>query len=237
MEIYKRMADASKQIKAIAKDDVNRAQNFKFRGIDAIYNGVHEALAANGIFCVPKVIRVVKEKEVATAKGGQGIHLVLEMEYTFFAGDGSFVTATTWGEGIDYGDKCVNKCMSIAHKYALLQIFTIPTDDSIDPDAMSYEVVKYEVGPGLCKTASLTQQRPIAPEKIDRIDEMCRKFAEDSVTPREIEIFLKKPLDSMIEQDFTNLRSIYAEMKSGSGKPFSAIVAARESAKSKIENM
>jgi hypothetical protein len=113
--------------------------------------------------------------------------------------------------------------MSIAHKYALLQIFTIPTDDSIDPDTMSYET-----------TNQRQQQRPIAPEKIDRIDEMCRKFAEVSVTPREIEVFLKKPLDSMIEQDFTNLRAIYAEVKAG--KPFSHY-ADRESVKSKIENM
>ena len=224
MEIYKRMADASKAIKAIAKDDVNRAQNFKFRGIDAIYNGVHEALATNGIFCVPKVGKIIKEATITTAKGGQGIHLVLEMEYTFFAPDGSCVTATTWGEGIDYGDKCVNKCMSIAHKYALLQIFTIPTDENIDPDAMSHEVVSQK-----------PQARPIAPEKVDRIDDMCRHFAEVSVTPREIEVFLKKPLDSLTEQDFTNLRAIYAEVKAG--KPFSHYAEERQSAKSKIENM
>lgn len=219
MEIYKKMAEASKAIRAIAKDDVNRAQNFKFRGIDAIYNGVHEALANNGIFCTPKVLGIIKEKEVVTAKGGQGIHIVLEMEYTFYAPDGSFVKATTWGEGIDYGDKCINKCMSIAHKYALLQIFTIPTDDSIDPDAMAYEVVK----------------KPIVVQKDDKITEMCRYFSELAVTPRELELYLKKPLESMTDQDFTNVRTLAAEIKAG--KKLSAILLERESAKSKIDNM
>ena len=79
------------------------------------------------------------------------------------------------------------------------------------------------------------QARPIAPEKVDRIDDMCRHFAEVSVTPREIEVFLKKPLDSLTEQDFTNLRAIYAEVKAG--KPFSHYAEERQSAKSKIENM
>ena len=218
MEIYKKMAEASKAIRAIAKDDVNRAQNFKFRGIDAIYNGVHEALANNDIFCTPKVLGIIKEKEVATAKGGQGIHIVLEMEYTFFAPDGSFVKATTWGEGIDYGDKCINKCMSIAHKYALLQIFTIPTDDSVDPDAMSYEVIK---------------QKPF--EQDDKINKLCEYFADLSVTPRELEMWIKKPLDLINEQDTLNLRSLALEIKSG--KTFEMIKSEKASAKSKIDNM
>ena len=41
---------------------------------------------------------------------------------------------------MDSGDKASNKAMAIAHKYALLQLLTIPTEDEKDPDAESYEV-------------------------------------------------------------------------------------------------
>lgn len=217
------MADASKQIRAIAKDDHNRAQNFKFRGIDAIYNGVHEALASNDIFCVPRVVRIIKEKEITTAKGGSGLHIVLEMEYAFFAPDGSSVTASTWGEGIDYGDKCINKCMSIAHKYALLQIFTIPTDDIEDPDTISHDVKQ--------KNA-----KEIPSELEEKVNDTVRYFSGLGVSPRELELYVKKPLDTMTDQDFALLRSLATEIKMGA-KPSEVINAAKVSARSKIENM
>ncbi len=41
---------------------------------------------------------------------------------------------------MDSGDKGCNKCMSIAHKYALLQCFMIPTEDLADPDAESHQL-------------------------------------------------------------------------------------------------
>ena len=43
-------------------------------------------------------------------------------------------------EGMDSGDKASNKAMSAACKYALFQIFNIPTVEIIDPDAASEEV-------------------------------------------------------------------------------------------------
>jgi hypothetical protein len=41
---------------------------------------------------------------------------------------------------MDSGDKSSNKAMSVAHKYALLQAFCIPTKDIDDPDAETHEV-------------------------------------------------------------------------------------------------
>ncbi len=38
---------------------------------------------------------------------------------------------------MDSGDKASNKALSIAMKYALLQVFCIPTEDAKDPDADS----------------------------------------------------------------------------------------------------
>jgi len=41
---------------------------------------------------------------------------------------------------MDSGDKASNKAFAIAHKYALLQAYMIPTADMVDPDAETHEV-------------------------------------------------------------------------------------------------
>lgn len=40
---------------------------------------------------------------------------------------------------MDSGDKASNKAMAIAYKYALFQVFCIPTEEMTDPDGESYE--------------------------------------------------------------------------------------------------
>ena len=57
-----------------------------------------------------------------------------------YAPDGSNISSVIIGEGMDTGDKATNKALSIALKYAAFQIFMIPTEDVIDPDAESHEV-------------------------------------------------------------------------------------------------
>ena len=41
---------------------------------------------------------------------------------------------------MDSGDKATNKAMSIAFKYACFQVFCIPTEEMVDPDAECHEV-------------------------------------------------------------------------------------------------
>jgi hypothetical protein len=62
------------------------------------------------------------------------------MRFQFFADDGSSVSVTTIGEGMDSGDKSSNKAMSAALKYALVQMFCIPTADDKDSENDSHEV-------------------------------------------------------------------------------------------------
>jgi ERF superfamily len=81
--------------------------------------------------------RDVAERE--TKQGGILIYTTLTMAYTFYAPDGSNVRAVVVGEAMDTGDKSSNKAMSAALKYALLQIFCVPTEIE-DADAQSHEL-------------------------------------------------------------------------------------------------
>ena len=133
MHIYQAIADVMSDVDAIGKTKTNQQQGFKFRGIDDLYNAIHPLLAKHKVFTVPQVLEDKTEDRV-TSNGKNLIYRVLKIQYKFYATDGSFVEAVVIGEGMDSGDKASNKAMSIAHKYALLQVFAIPTEDTIDPD-------------------------------------------------------------------------------------------------------
>ena len=140
MSIFEAMAKAMSEIEAIGKDKTNSQQGFKYRGIDQVYNALNPILAKNGIFTLPKVINSERE-ERTNAKGTTLFYSRITMEYTFVSKDGSSVSCTAIGEGMDSGDKATNKAMAIAHKYALLQTFCIPTEDMPDTDSEVHEVM------------------------------------------------------------------------------------------------
>lgn len=128
-EIFKAINNAMKNIEAVKKDKQNKDQGFKYRSIDDFYNAAHPAFSEAGVFCVPKVLsRERTERE--TKNGGKWSHILLSMEFTFYAMDGSSVTVgPIFSEGLDSSDKGTNKAMSQAQKYALIQMLFIPTAD------------------------------------------------------------------------------------------------------------
>lgn len=137
--IYGAILGAMKDIRAIGKDSKNAQQGFMYRGIDAVMNALQPALVQHGIFVVPEVLEQKREERV-TAKGASLIHSILKVRYDFIAvKDGSRVSATVIGEGMDSGDKASNKAMSVAFKYACFQVFCIPTEEMKDPDAETPE--------------------------------------------------------------------------------------------------
>jgi hypothetical protein len=122
----------------IAKDQVNQQQGFKFRGIDQVYNELNGHMARHGIFSNPIVLeRTCTER--TSSKGNVLYHVLLKVLYRFFHSDGSSIDVMLYGEAMDSGDKATNKAMAIAHKYALLQLFCIPTEEDKDPDRMTHE--------------------------------------------------------------------------------------------------
>ena len=110
MEIYKAIAEIQRELEAIGKNKKNQQQGFNFRGIDDVYNAIHPLLAKHGVFTVPDVLED-RSEDRQTKSGGQLIYRILRMKYTFYATDGSSVSAVVIGEGMDSGDKASNKAM------------------------------------------------------------------------------------------------------------------------------
>lgn len=132
-KIFEAIANTMNDVSAVGKDSKNVQQNYNFRGIDAVMNALHPAMVKNRIFVVPEVLE--QQREERQSKNGKLIYSICKIKYTFFADDGSNVNAIVIGEGMDSGDKATNKAMSAAFKYACFQVFCIPTEDIVDPDA------------------------------------------------------------------------------------------------------
>lgn len=132
--IYSKIAAIMKDTKAIEKTEKNQTQNFIYRGIDNIVNELHDIFASHGVFILPEVLDYnVSEK--MTTKGGILYFTRAKVKFHFVAEDGSEVSTINIGEAMDSGDKSMNKAMSIALKYSLMQMLLIPTKEDKDPDS------------------------------------------------------------------------------------------------------
>lgn len=139
--IYKAINEIMKELPAISKDrklEHNGRLQYKFRGIDDVYMALNPLLVKHKVTTVP--FATVHTAERVATKNGEANRVILNVTYTFYAEDGSNVQAQAIGEGMDTGDKAANKAMSAAHKYALLQVFCIPTEEPKDSENDHHEI-------------------------------------------------------------------------------------------------
>ena len=156
--IYKKMSQVMAEIKHVGKDQKNTQQGYKFRGIDDMINALYPALVKHGVFMTPRATSFTSElKDVTRSSGKAGVdkHVAILMEYDFFAEDGSKVTVGPIpAEGLDSGDKATNKALSAALKYALIQTFSVPTQDMAEADLDTPEI-----GTSASKTDKLVEAK------------------------------------------------------------------------------
>lgn len=184
--IYGAVIDAMGQISAIGKNKQNQTQGFRYRGIDDVMNELHGILAKCGIFIVPTVLEE-NRTQGTTSRGGAMFYTRLKIKFTFYAKDGSSIESVVIGEAMDTGDKASNKALSIGLKYALLQVFCIPTEDDKDPDNVSPDFVPAKAEPSAEESAErkeligitekYKEQLSISKAKPNPYDMCCKALA------------------------------------------------------------
>lgn len=184
-KIYSSLCAAMAEIGAIGKDSKNSQQGFMYRGVDAVMNSLQPVLIKNHIFVLPEVLEQTRE-ERTTSKGNGLLYSILKVKYTFYADDGSSVSAVVIGEGMDSGDKASNKAMSVAFKYACFQVLCIPTEEMKDPDADTPE-------PSNRKAAAPKMQKARA-DYIDEIKQtvLMKESHRTGQTPTQMLAFIGK---------------------------------------------
>jgi hypothetical protein len=141
-QIFELIPKVMADIGAVAKTRKNEQQKYMFRGIEDLYQAAHPAMVKHGVFCAPQVMERTEyryEKTNEYGKTSTWLHVALKICHSFCAPDGSNVQVITMGEGLDNSDKASNKAMSAAMKYALIELFCVPTADVEDSDRTTPE--------------------------------------------------------------------------------------------------
>lgn len=189
-QIYTLMGEAMRKISAVSKDSLNQTQGFKYRGIDAVMNALYPVMSSLGLFIVPEVLEQTREERVSvktynnTEKKTTLLYSILKIKYTMYAPDGSNVSCTVIGEGMDSGDKASNKALAVGLKYACFQMFMIPTEDMIDPDSECHEVEPKAVKQDA--PAQVEQAKTLPADPVNPVLEYLAKEREALRVTREI---------------------------------------------------
>ena len=148
MNIYEKLSAITNEISAIAKNlNVGYGKSqYKAVGEADVLAAVKPTEEKYKVYSYPVSRRVI-ESNVLTSLDKDGnekrqLFMRLEVVYRFVNMENpeEYIDITTYGDGVDPGDKAPGKAMTYADKYALLKAYKIITGD--DPDQKASETLK-----------------------------------------------------------------------------------------------
>lgn len=148
MNIYEKLSAITNEISAVAKNlNVGYGKSqYKAVGEADVLAAVKPAEAKYKVYSYPAGRRVI-ESNVLTSLDKDGnekrqLFMRLEVVYRFVNMENpeEYIDITTYGDGVDPGDKAPGKAMTYADKYALLKAYKIITGD--DQDQKASETLK-----------------------------------------------------------------------------------------------
>ena len=148
MNIYEKLAGVTAELSAVAKNlNVNVGKgSYKAVGEADVLAAVKPLEQKFGIYSYPVKREIIDKDVITTTSVYNGstseksqFFMRLETVYRFvnIEKPDEFVDVTTYGDGIDNGDKAPGKAMTYSDKYALLKAYKIITGD--DPDQQGSE--------------------------------------------------------------------------------------------------
>ena len=148
MNIYEKLSAITNEISAVAKNlNVGYGKSqYKAVGEADVLAAVKATEEKYKVYSYPAGRRVI-ESNVLTSLDKDGnekrqLFMRLEVVYRFVNMENpeEYIDITTYGDGVDPGDKAPGKAMTYADKYALLKAYKIITGD--DPDQKASETLK-----------------------------------------------------------------------------------------------
>ncbi len=183
--IYQKLTAVMKEIGAIGKGQQAPSVigGYAFRGIDDVYNALQPALTAHGVIVTPNVRQF--HQEVFGPPEKAQMLVTVEVEYTFWAEDGSNLSACVLGQGADKNDKASNKAMSSAFKVAIFQALCVPTQEGSDSERDDVGNLGPSQGRRSSKPAEIPTQKTITKAQNGKLFAVMRAKCKDIDIPAE----------------------------------------------------
>jgi hypothetical protein len=146
MNIYKQMQLISNEIQSVTKNLSVGYGGSSYKAVADldVINAVKPLEEKHGVFSYPFARKII-EQQIIEGEKHDKMYVRIETTYRFVSlKDDSFIDVTSYGDGIDIGDKAPGKAMTYADKYALLKAYKIPTTND-DPDREVSEPFKKKV--------------------------------------------------------------------------------------------
>ena len=155
MNIYEKMSAITSELNAVVKNlRVGEGRNsYRATGEADVLAEVKPVEAKYKVYSYPYSRKIIDSEVITTKKTYNGqenesskFFMRVETVYRFVNAEepSEFIDITTYGDGIDSGDKAPGKAMTYGDKYALLKAYKIITGD--DPDQTPSEDGKVSRG-------------------------------------------------------------------------------------------
>lgn len=144
LNIYERLLNISNELQTIAKNlevQVTKTGKYKAVGEADVLRAVKPLELKHRVYSYPVEREIIESGTLESVdyNGNPKKQLFerIKVTYRFINIDKpeEFIDITSYGDGIDSGDKSVGKAMTYADKYALLKAYKIVTGDDPDQEA------------------------------------------------------------------------------------------------------
>ena len=189
LNIYQKLLAISNELETVAKNlsvGVGKS-SYKAVGEADVLRAVKPLEAKHGVYSYPISRNLVEASVIESVDFNGNVKkqqfMRLEIVYRFVNTDNpaEFVDITSYGDGIDSGDKATGKAMTYADKYALMKAYKIITGD--DPDQHASEELKAKEAKPVAKATA--QQIEIIKKayenKADKYAELLKMFGVEKV--------------------------------------------------------
>lgn len=191
LNIYERLSLITSELQTVAKNlEVSMGKNGKYKAVGEadVLRAVKPLEEKHRVYSYP-FSREIIESGTLESVGYDGVVKKqlferIKVIYRFVNMDKpeEYIDITTYGDGIDNGDKSVGKAMTYADKYALLKAYKITTGE--DPDQNASEDLK----------GAKIEKKPLDPNLLAKCEEL-------NIQLEKVAVYLKKKVEDLTDGD------------------------------------
>ena len=201
LNIYEKMSLITEEMAVVEKNlkvQVNQVNSYKAVSERDILDNVKPLEKKYRVFSYPLSRKIVDNDILTKETEYNGkitktntLFMRLEIIYRFINIDNSneFIDITTYGDGLDTGDKAPGKAMTYGDKYALMKAYKISTGDDPDKDASpenGYTKIESKATPKQIEILEKvyvgeTREKLLKANNVDKLEDLSVKKASELI--------------------------------------------------------
>ena len=147
MNIYQKMLKITEELQTVAKNLTVQTGKSSYKAVGEldVLNAVKPLEAKYGVYSYPLQREIIETAVIESESNGytrKQLFMRVQTVYRFVNVDNpeESIDITSYGDGLDSGDKATGKAMTYCDKYALMKAYKMSTGD--DPDQNASEELK-----------------------------------------------------------------------------------------------